>query len=317
MESSSEGSKPDSSITEYLSSAEAGLIIENHTEERPVNRDTGKQASIKTNDNIKCKMDNEWFFGTVTSHVGKATEKYRTWYNVRDENLEERSVDLGQIEWEKVPESEMNITSITDNLQSVSKEITNAKENELNKFALFDSYQEITDCGQKPLSIRWIVTNKDGNTKARLVVRGFEEKDLEIPRDSPTVGKGAMILFLSNAAIKERTVKTTDMSSAFLQGKELDRDVYIRTPKESKAPTHVIWKLKHGLKNGARQFYESVKEKLINLGFIQCKLDPAVFYVHKDRTLIGMICCHVDDFLHAGDNPFKKKIRERFSAEKR
>ena len=34
MESSSEGSKQDSSITEYLSSAEADLNIENHTEER-------------------------------------------------------------------------------------------------------------------------------------------------------------------------------------------------------------------------------------------------------------------------------------------
>ena len=59
IESSSEGSKPESSITEYLSSAEAGLNIENHTEERPINRDTGKQASIKINDIIKYKMDNE------------------------------------------------------------------------------------------------------------------------------------------------------------------------------------------------------------------------------------------------------------------
>ena len=133
----------------------------------------------------------------------KAAGKYRTWYNVRDENLEERSVDLGQIEWEKVPESEINITFITDSLQSVSKEIIIAKENELNKLALFDTYQEVTDCGQKPLSTRWVVTNKDGNTIARLVVRGFEEKDLEIPSDSPTVGKGAMRLFLSIAAIEE------------------------------------------------------------------------------------------------------------------
>ena len=75
--------------------------------------------------------------------------KYRTWYNVRDENLEERSVDLGQIEWKKVPESELNITSVTDSLGSVSKEIIIAKENELNKLALFDTYQEVTDCGQK------------------------------------------------------------------------------------------------------------------------------------------------------------------------
>ena len=158
--------------------------------------------------------------------------KYRIWYNVRDENLEERSVDLGQIEWEKVPESEINITSITDSLGSVIKEIIISKANELNKLALFDTYQEVTDCGQNPLSTRWVVTNKDGNTKARLVVRGFEEKDLEIPRDSPTVSKGAMRSFLSIAAIEEWIVKTTDIRSAFLQGKELDRDVYIRPPKK-------------------------------------------------------------------------------------
>ena len=42
MESSSEGSKSESCIIEYLSSAEADLNIENHTEERTVNRDTGK-----------------------------------------------------------------------------------------------------------------------------------------------------------------------------------------------------------------------------------------------------------------------------------
>ena len=63
--------------------------------------------------------------------------------------MEERSVDLGQIEWKKVPESEINITSVTDGLGSVSKEIIIAKENELNKLALFDTYQEVTDCGQK------------------------------------------------------------------------------------------------------------------------------------------------------------------------
>ena len=48
-----------------------------------------------------------------------------------------------------------------DSLRSVSKEITIAKENELNKFALFDSYQKVTDCGRKPLSIRWIVTKME------------------------------------------------------------------------------------------------------------------------------------------------------------
>ena len=73
------------------------------------------------------------------------------------------------------------------------------------------------------------------------------------------------------------------------------------------------------LKMKQDSFYESVKEELINLGFIQCNLDPAVLYGHKNKKLIGMICCHVDDFLHAGNNLIErlmKKLRERFSAGK-
>ena len=68
-----------------------------------------------------------------------------------------------------------------------------------------------------------------------------------------------------------------------------------------------------------REFYESVKDELLKLGFSQCKLDPAVFYIQENRKLRGIICCHVDDFLHAGDHCFEKlmeKLRARFSAGK-
>ena len=118
------------------------------------------------------------------------------------------------------------------------------------------------------------------------MVRGFE--DMEIPKDSPTVGKGGMRMFLSIAALKQWTVKTTDIKSAFLQGKTLDRDVYIKPPEESKTLQDVVWKLKHGLyglKDGARQFFESVKDELLKLVFTQCKLDPAVFYFEVKRKL--------------------------------
>ena len=128
--------------------------------------------------------------------------------------------------------------------------------------------------------------------------------------------------FGGGTRLKSRAVKTTDIKSAFLQGKELERDIYIRPPKESQTPQGLIWKLKHGLyglKDGARQFYESVREELMKLGFTQCRLDPALFYVHKDNRLRGIICCHVDDFLHAGDELFEalmEKLRGRFSAGK-
>ena len=63
------------------------------------------------------------------------------------------------------------------------------------------TYEEVVNSGQKTLSARWFITTKDRNIKARLVVRGVEEEDLEIPRDSPTVGKGEMRVFLSVAAL--------------------------------------------------------------------------------------------------------------------
>jgi hypothetical protein len=55
------------------------------------------------------------------------------------------------------------------------------------------------------------------------------------------------------------------------------------------------------------------------LGFKQCDLDPAVFFVHHESILRGVICVHVDDFLHAGDIYFDglmNQLRQRFSAGK-
>ena len=117
------------------------------------------------------------------------------------------------------------------------------------------------------------------------MVRGFEE-DFILPKDSPTVGKGAMVLAIASSM--KWMIKTTDIKSAFLQGKELDRDVYLRPTAESHTPSNMIWKLKHGLyglKDGAQQFFISVKEELLKLGFKQCTLDPAIFYLHKDGKL--------------------------------
>ena len=52
------------------------------------------------------------------------------------------------------------------------------------------------------------------------MVRGFEEEFM-MPRDSPTVGKGTMRTFLAIASSENWRVKTTDIKSAFLQGREL------------------------------------------------------------------------------------------------
>ena len=59
-----------------------------------------------------------------------------------------------------------------------------------------------------------------------------------------------------------------------------------------------------------------MKEELVKLGCKQSKLDPAVF-VLQTHELNGIICCHVDDFLHAGNEALEKimsHLRQRFLA---
>ena len=79
-----------------------------------------------------------------------------------------------------------------------------------------------------------------------------------LPTDSPTVGKEAMRMILAIVSSKRWLVKTTDIKSAFLQGKQLHREVYIRPSKEISTPGNIIWKLKHGiygLKDGQDRFF--------------------------------------------------------------
>lgn len=52
--------------------------------------------------------------------------------------------------------------------------------------------------------------------------------------DSPTIGKSAMRIVLAITASREWEIKTTDIKSAFLQGKEMGKEVYIKPSKEAK-----------------------------------------------------------------------------------
>ena len=106
-------------------------------------------------------------------------------------------------------------------------------------------------------------------------------------------------------------IRCTDIKSAFLQGKVLDRDVYLTPPKG--VPKGHLWKLEHplyGLNDAARQFYQSVEECLLKAGCLKSKLDPALFIFIVQNSVQGLIACHVDDFSHDGTELFYKMIIE-------
>ena len=105
--------------------APAEVPEENNTnmEGYEIDREAVKPRPIKINDVIRYKEDNEWITGTVMSRAGKATGKYKTWYNIKNENNEERSIDPGSLEWEMIPETDINMAAVSDNMGSKDKDI--------------------------------------------------------------------------------------------------------------------------------------------------------------------------------------------------
>ena len=123
------------------------------------------------------------------SRAGKSTGKYKNCYNFKN--------DLdGNIDWINVDNlSDINV--LTDDVENVvmfnSVDVCNAKDTELDNWRNNDVFNEVEDMGQHTLSLRWVITEKvrDGKTitKARLVVRGYEEDTYGLRKDSPTCSR--------------------------------------------------------------------------------------------------------------------------------
>ena len=64
----------------------------------------------------------------------------------------------------------------------------------------------------------------------------------------------------------------------------------------------------YGLTDASLYWYTKVRDVLVSFGAKISKLDPAVFYWMVDGSLQGMLACHVDDFIWAGDSEFADKV---------
>lgn len=287
--------------------------------------DLSGNCQVKRGDKIeyKLKENSEWDKATILQRGGKATGQFKDWYNIRKENGEQLSIDLAAVkQWKKYDElEEVNVVTIPRDRHQEA-DCQKAKDVELAKLSEFDTYEVVKDEGQHRISTTWILWLKGSEMRARLVARGFEDEGV-MRKDSPTVGKRVIRLMISIAASKGWPIKTTDIKSAFLQGKIMDRDVYLIPPKEAYLDKGKLWKLKHclyGLNDAARHFYQSVVEAMTTMNCEQSKLDPALYFYKRDGQLVGMMASHIDDFLHAGGQSFDfevmEKLRSRFQAGK-
>ena len=119
-------------------------------------------------------------------------------------------------------------------------EVVEAMREELEKWNKFNAYEIVEDNSSIPEKIdaRWMITRKEkhdglkGEIKARLCIRGYKES--EKPRsDSPTADRLSTKIFYSICANESFAVECLDITSAFLQGSELEREIYVIPPKEA------------------------------------------------------------------------------------
>ena len=83
------------------------------------------------------------------------------------------------------------------------------------------------------MSVRWVLKQKiiDGKlgTKARLCARGFEELQ-NFRTNSPTCSREGIRIALSTIASNKWKLNSIDVKTAFLQGKPIERTIFIRPP---------------------------------------------------------------------------------------
>ena len=116
-----------------------------------------------------------------------------------------------------------------------------AKEEELKSWEENGVFQEIDkrEKGRmKVINTRWIMTKmiKDGREKwkARLMARGFEEREIRCRMEAPICSMEGLKLCLRVIKREGWQAHSLDVKTAYLQGKAIDRDIIVRPPLETK-----------------------------------------------------------------------------------
>ena len=220
-----------------------------------------------------------------------------------------------------------------------------AKQKEVKNFVVARAFQalpkDLQPSRKQVMKMRWLLTWKldddpppgeplkrdaSGNPlkpKARAVVLGYMDPEYEHrPTSSPTMGRSTRQMFLQNCASRKFTVEKGDISGAFLQGDDFgpDRPMVCEPLPEICQSEMLLTKAAYGLVEAPIQWYLSVARFLEGLGAERQLSDPACWgFFRKDRTPIGWVCGHVDDFMFGGDHQdplwmeIRKKIQERFN----
>ena len=166
--------------------------------------------------------------------------------------------------------------------------------------------------------------NGTPRAKARLIVRGFANPGAlagRIETSNPTTTRLSRSMALSLAATMGWSTWTADVSTAFLQGREQDRKLWVKLPAKTLAllggdenTRMLLLKPYYGQIDAPRGWFLEAVDRLKRGGLKQHALDPCAFLVYElddenynsddpvhsevnalgDRRLVGMVIMHDD-----------------------
>lgn len=235
----------------------------------------------------------------ILGRAGKATGQHKDWYNLQHIEPDgsygrKEAVDMSRVD-------DLNIEPEVSNADVL-----------ITKDTVMMFLKKLKKC----VSTRWVCSLKESDKgivpKARLVARGFEEFNIqELQKDSPTCASESLRLLLTVICQNKWQVHSMDIKSAFLQGKELSKDIYVRSPPEA-GSEGVLWKLKkcvYGFADASLYWYNKVKEIMLSTSGKVSQVDPAVLYWTDEQCKVtGVLACHVDDFLWGGSQNFSTDV---------
>lgn len=165
----------------------------------------------------------------------------------------------------------------------------------------------------------------DMSPKARIVPWGHRDKDKDYLRgNAPSVSLEILHLLLSLASELDWAIAQMDIETAYLQALGFTRRIYVRPPREAKAP-HVLWRLElpaYGLTDSGRLWYlTSDKELIKSFGLTRSPFDYTLYYsADENGSLNFILAVQVDDYLYCGTlsrlDEFEKFLSERFDVGK-
>ena len=185
----------------------------------------------------------------------------------------------------------------------------------------------------KHMGLRRVNPETPWKAKARLVVAGHQDPDVGAEGlivDSPTVARSSLLVVLQICASKKWQACAGDIQAAFLQGVELQRELWMALPRGGVDGLHPrqlarIRKGVFGLTESPRMWYDRLSGVLVSEVFYiegetyklcPSPLDPCILMLLKDGKPgepLAYLAIHVDDILVVAPHKVNQTLREKIS----